>query len=285
MRACVLAIPVCLLALIEMPAVAAEIHHNVEFAHPDGTALYLDASIPDGAGPFAAAIVVHGGAWVRGDRRLDVAPLLPALADAGIAWFTIDYRLTSNPLRFGLAVNDVESAVRFVKEHADEYHVDPNRIALVGESAGGHLAAMAALDGNISVQAVVALYAPTDLVSLAKNSDLIPDSLRQQLRGTALEGMLMAALSQLSPIEKVHSGMPPFLLIHGTADMVVPFEQSRAMCGRIESVGGDCELFRVPGAGHGVRRWESSASMAAPYKREMIRWLREKLAINALQAL
>lgn len=285
MRARILALSVCLPALMEVPAVAAETYNNVEFARPEGTALYLDASIPDGPGPFAAAVIVHGGAWVRGDRRLDVAPLLPVLSDAGIAWFTIDYRLTSNPMRFGLAVNDVEAAVRFVNAHAEEYHIDPNRIALVGESAGGHLAALAALDGEIPVKAVVALYAPTDLVSLAKTSDLVPDSLRQQLRGTPLEGMLMTMLSQLSPIRKVHAGMPPFLLIHGTADMVVPFEQSRAMCGKIESAGGDCELFRVPGAGHGIRLWESSKSISAPYKREMVRWLREKLAKNPLEVL
>jgi acetyl esterase/lipase len=266
-------------------ATGAETYHDVEFSRAGGTDLLLDASIPDGQGPFAAAILVHGGGWVRGDRKIDVAPLFKPLSDAGIAWFTIDYRLAADPLRFGVAVNDVEAAVQFVKEHAAEYRIDPDRIALIGESAGGHLAALAALNGRITVKAVVALYAPTNLVSLVKDSDLIPDSIRSQLQGTAVEGLIMARLAQLSPILKVHAGMPPFLLIHGTADVIVPFDQSRAMCDKIKSVGGDCQLFAVPRAGHGMRRWEGNPSMAGPYKREMIKWLREQLSLNPVTLL
>ena len=199
-------LPVCLVTMMTMTAAAAETLKDVPFSHAGGADLRFDASIPDGAGPFPAAIIVHGGGWVRGDRRTDVTPLFKPLEDAGIAWFSIDYRLQADPLRFGVAVNDVEAAVRFVKDHAQEYRVDPERVALIGESAGGQLAAMAALNGRVSVKAVVAMYAPTDLVSLLKNSDLIPDQIRDQVRGTALEGLLVARMSQLSPIEKVHAG-------------------------------------------------------------------------------
>jgi acetyl esterase len=278
-------VPLCLLMSSTMIAAPAEAYKDVEFSRAGGVVLRLDASVPEGAGPFPAAILVHGGGWVRGDRRTDVAPLFQPLSDAGIAWFSIDYRLQADPLRFGVAVNDVEAAVRFVKEHAAEYRIDPNRIALIGESAGGHLAAMAALNGKISVKAVVALYAPTNLVALLKDSDLIPDQIRDQVRGTAIEGLLMARLAQLSPIEKVFAGMPPFLLIHGTADAIVPFDQSGAMCDRMKSVGADCQLFAVPRAGHGLRRWEGTPSMAGPYKKEMIRWLREQLSMNPVLAL
>ncbi len=247
MRALAWAISLSSLLLMPLTIASAEAYRNVEFAHPGGVVLRLDASVPEGAGPFPAAILVHGGGWVRGDRRIDVAPLFKPLADAGIAWFTIDYRLTSDPLKFGDAVGDVEAAVRFVREHAEEYHVDPDRIALIGESAGGHLAAMAALDEGVPpVQAVVALYAPTNLVALAKNSDLIPDGIRDELKGTVFEKLLLAGLSQLSPIEKVHPGMPPFLLIHGTADPIVPVGQSRAMCAKIQSVGGRLRAVSRP---------------------------------------
>jgi acetyl esterase len=279
------ALPLFLIGSINVTAAGAEILKNIEFSRVEGVSLRLDASIPDGAGPFSAAIIVHGGGWVRGDRRIDVAPLFQPLADAGIAWFSIDYRLASDPLRFGVAAYDVEAAIRFVREHAGEYRVDPERIALIGESAGGHLASLAALNGGPSVRAVVALYAPTNLVALAKNSDLIPAAIRDQLQGTPFESLIMGRLAQLSPIEKVRSGMPPFLLIHGTADSIVPFEQSRAMCARMLSVGADCEVFPVPGAGHGIRRWEASPSMEGPYKREMIRWLREELAVNPVRLL
>jgi alpha-L-fucosidase 2 len=267
--------------------VAAEIHRDVEYSRAEGLSLQLDASIPDGRGPFPAAIVVHGGGWVRGDKRYDVAPLFKPLADAGMAWFSIDYRLASDPLRFGVAVNDVEAAIRFVKEHAADYRIDPGRIALIGESAGGQLAGMAALNRapGTSVKAVVAIYAPTDLVSLLKTSNLIPSSIRNSLQGTPLEGLLLARLAQLSPIEKVGPGMPPFLMIHGTTDPIVPFEQSRAMCSRMQMVGASCDLFRVPGGGHGIRRWESNPAIAEPYKREMIRWLNQQLAENPVMVL
>ena len=279
------ALPVFLVGAINMTAAGAEVLKNIEFSRVEGMSLRLDASIPEGAGPFSAAIIVHGGGWVRGDRRTDVAPLFQPLTDAGIAWFSIDYRLASDPLRFGIAANDVEAAIRFVREHADEYRVDPERIALIGESAGGHLASLAALNGGPSVRAVVAIYAPTNLVALAKDSDLIPAAIRDQLQGTPFESLIMGRLAQLSPIEKVRGGMPPFLLIHGTADPIVPFEQSRAMCARMLSVGAECEVFPVPGAGHGIRRWEASPLMAAPYKLEMIRWLRAELAVNPVRLL
>jgi acetyl esterase/lipase len=170
--------------LISMTALAAaEVHRDVEYSQAEGTSLRLDASIPEGSGPFPVAIIVHGGGWVRGDRKIDVAPLFKPLSDAGIAWFSISYRLVTDPLHFGVAVNDVEDAIRFVKAHAAEYRIDPDRLALIGESAGGQLAGMAALNRapGTAVKAVVAIYAPTDLVMLLKSSDLIPAQVRNTL--------------------------------------------------------------------------------------------------------
>jgi acetyl esterase len=253
-------------------------HRDIEYARSGDVRLALDSAIPETAGPHPAVIVVHGGGWVRGDRRTEVAPLLQPLSDAGIAWFSISYRLMTDVSQFGAAVDDVEAAIRFVKSHGAEYRVDPNRIALVGESAGGQLAAMAALSDapELRVRGVVALYTPTDLVSLAKNSAMVPQWIRENIQGTPWEPLLVARLKQLSPIEHVRRGMPPFLLIHGTADPLVPFDQSRAMCERMKTAGASCELFPVEGAGHGVRWW--SASISEPYRREMVRWLKERLS-------
>jgi alpha-L-fucosidase 2 len=238
----------------------------------------FDGQIPRGDGPFPAAIIVHGGGWVRGDRRVDVAPLFQPLEDAGFAWFSIDYHLATSALDFGTAYSDVLDAIKFIKAHAAEYRIDPDRIALIGESAGGQLAAMAALDAAAGVRGVVAMYTPSDLVALAGTSGLIPDSVRKSLAGTPFEGMILARLGQLSPIEAVHRGMPPFLLIHGTADRLVPFSQSPAMCARMKAAGASCEVYPVEDGGHGMRWWESSRAVSLAWKREMIRWLKDRMA-------
>jgi acetyl esterase len=257
----------------------ARLETDVEYARSNGISLRMDASIPAGAEKCPSVIIVHGGAWVAGDRRYNVQPLFQPLTEAGFAWFSISYRLATDVSQFGAAINDVQEAIRFVKSHAAEYHIDPNNIALVGESAGGQLAAMAVLRGgpDTSVKAVVALCTPSDLVSLAKTSTYIPASVRNSVRGTLWEGLMLAGLAQLSPINSVRPGMPPFLFIHGTADSLVPFAQSREMCSRMRQAGASCEVYPVEGGGHGIRWWESSPKLATAYKRKMIQWLRQEL--------
>jgi alpha-L-fucosidase 2 len=257
---------------------AAEMVRDIEYAHPDGVSLRLDACLPHGKGPFPAVVIVHGGGWVRGDRRTDVAPLFAPLTGAGFAWFSIDYRLTTDWMRFGEAVADVEDAVAFVRSHAGHYHVDTRRIALLGESAGGQLAAMAALRGpaNARVRAVVALYTPMDLVGLARTSVFAPEPIRAALAGSPLESAVAARLGQLSPVQNVNRDTPPFLLIHGTSDALVPYEQSRLMYDSMSRAGVSCELFPVPGAGHGILWWESNPAIASGYKQEIVRWLNEQ---------
>lgn len=250
---------------------------GLEYAQSAGGSLRFDAYLPASPAPTPAAIIVHGGGWVRGDRRTNVEPLFQPLADAGFAWFSISYSLATNPLEFGSAVSDVEAAVRFIRSRAADYHIDPERIALVGESAGGQLAAMAALGSELGVKAVVAIYAPTDLVALARSSPLIPDAIRKQLTGTVWADLILARLGQLSPMQAIRPDMPPFLLIHGDADPLVPIDQSRAMCEGMSVIGATCRLFVVPGGGHGIRAWESTPAQAEPYKREMVEWLREHL--------
>ena len=252
---------------------------DIEYSRVDGVSLRLDASLPAIGEPAPAVILVHGGGWVRGDRRVEVEPLFKPLADAGFAWFSIDYRLATDVMQFGVAVEDVEQAVRFVRAHAADYNIDPTRLALMGESAGGQLAAMAALraGAEASVRAVVALYTPTDLVSLFRNSTFIPAQIRDQVRGTPFEGLVVAGLSQLSPIENVRRDMPPFLFIHGTADSLVPFSQSTQMCARMKQVGASCEVYPVEGAGHGVRWWATSARVSNSYQRKMVQWLEQEL--------
>jgi acetyl esterase len=258
---------------------------DVEYGRAGNYSLRFDAHIPEGTGPFAAVILVHGGAWVAGDRINNVAPLLQPLADAGLAWFSISYRLAGdvvrNPigaaLQLGFAENDVRRAVAFVKEHASEYRVNPNKIALIGESAGGQLASMAALRPNPegAVQGVVAFYTPSDLASLVRTSKMIPDNVRGAVQGTPFDDLLMAGLTEFSPINYVSAKSPPFLLIHGTGDNVVPFAQSERFCDKLRAAGVRCDLYPVEGGGHGIRAWQSLR--LTDYKSIMVRWLQQVL--------
>ncbi|MEO5925160.1 MAG: alpha/beta hydrolase [Bryobacteraceae bacterium] len=265
---------------------------DVEYAQVSGQSLRMDASIPDGPGPYPAAIIVHGGAWVTGDKQRSVRPLFKPLADGGIAWFSINYRLArgNDPAALvsleGLAAltsasDDVRNAIEYIRAHAAEWNVDPNRIVLIGESAGAHLASMAALRPapGKPVQAVVAFYSPSDLVKLVDTSERIPDALRNMVKKSPLGPILMGSLKQLSPQTWVTGEAPPFLLIHGTADGLVPFEQSESMCASLRGLGASCELVSVPGAGHGMNFWEGQASMTA-YKPAMMAWVRERLGLQ-----
>ena len=242
-----------------------EVRRSLEYGRAGGQSLQLDAFLPKGTGPFPAVIVVHGGGWVAGDRWLSVEPVVRPLVEAGFACFSISYRLATQVSLFGVAIEDVEQAIRYVQTNSRQFNVNRDRVGLLGESAGGQLAAMAALgNAGSTVKAVVALYAPTDLEQLG--SQMIPEPFRQAL------GM---RLRELSPIHHVRSAMPPFLLIHGTADALTPFEQSRNMCRAIRNVGGECDLLAVKGGVHGLGRWESAGLTS--YKRLMIGWLEKHL--------
>ncbi|HLH05023.1 MAG TPA: alpha/beta hydrolase [Bryobacteraceae bacterium] len=257
-------------------AVSFETRRDIEYSHPDGIGLRMDASIPGRGAAVPAAILVHGGGWVRGDRRVEVEPLFQPLKDAGLAWFSIDYRPVSDLTRLGCGIDDVLAALQYVRAHATEFGIDPHRIALIGESAGGQLAASAALrlSSEDAVQAVVAFYAPTDLVKLAKTSKFIPAQIRNAIEGTPWEGLFLKQLASLSPVENVRPGMPPLLLIHGTADPLVPFEQSVEMCRRVKQVAGSCQVYALNGAGHGLRWWPARYQS---YQQVMTDWLHKQL--------
>jgi len=252
---------------------------GIEYSHPGHVRLRMDGYVPSGPGPFPVAILVHGGAWVTGGPRLDVRPLFKPLTDAGFAWFTINYRLARNqPFKRSLidasklrqGIEDVQSAIEYVHSHAAEFHIDPDRIALIGASSGAHLASMAAIRGA-PVKAVVAFYCPSDLASMAFPSGAFHQIVARAAWGSPLHSEFL----ELSPILRVHPGMPPFLFIHGTSDHIVPFEQSTRMCDQIRRAGSTCDLIPVPGGLHGVQLWEVLRKTA--YKRQMTDWLTLRL--------
>jgi alpha-L-fucosidase 2 len=121
------------------------------------------------------------------------------------------------------------------------------------------------------VKGVVAFYAPSDLAAWARTSNMIPDRVREAVKGTLFDELLMAGLNEFSPINAVSASSPPFLLIHGTDDPVVPLAQSERFCDKLQSSGVGCELYAVKGGGHGIRGWESMR--LTEYKSAMVAWL------------
>lgn len=269
------------LAIFLLPSIGrAEVRNDVEYGRAGGEVLTLDASVPEGEGPFPAVVIVHGGGWRGGDKQFaGVKPLFEPVSEAGFAWFSINYRLAPK-YHYPAPVEDVENAIRWVKEHAAEYKVDTRRIALTGESAGAHLVAMVAVRAKpgTQVSAVVPFYGPFDLEELAR-------ARTQEHASRTVLGLVGASqaddeayrlLREASPINFVREGLPPFLLIHGTADKTVPFEQSVKLRDKIKSVGGVCELFPVEGAEHGIGGWERRPELQT-YKQKMIEWLKATL--------
>jgi alpha-L-fucosidase 2 len=266
---------------------------DVQYAQPGGKALLLDLHVPDGPGPFPAAILVHGGGFDQGSKSTNVRPLFEPLSDAGFAWFSIDYRLAPEA-HFPQAIADVDSAIVWLHANAAEYHVDVSRIALIGESAGGFLVNYAGTHETpaTKVAAVVDFYGPVDYGKLAQLRRDHPERFdmtsinRHAANGGGIhffgaEQLDAAGLSKLravSPIAAVHKGMPPFLCIHGTKDDQVAYEQSPAMCEAMHEAGAGCELIAIEGGGHGMNRWRDPEMQH--WKPEMVAWLKKTLNVK-----
>lgn len=255
------------------------IRKDLEYSRAGGESLRLDACVPDGPGPFPAVILVHGGGWTSGDKTAGVDPLLMPFSKSGLGWFSINYRLAPKH-RYPSAVEDVEAAIRWVKEHAAEFNVDPKRLALLGESAGGQLVAMAVVRAkdDTRVAAAVPFYAPVDLEEDTERRGGLSVSLRD-LFGRSYEVDAQAAqlLREASPINYVHSGLPPFLLVHGTADMSVPYSQSVQLQAKLRAAGVSCDLITIDDGVHGMARWEGTDP---GYKNKVTAWLVRKLGVN-----
>ena len=250
---------------------------DIEFSRPMGEPQTLDAWVPEGKGPFPTVIVVHGGGWTNGHKGTYVTPVFEPLKQAGFTWFTIDYRLSPKH-KFPAATDDTFAALEWVKAHAKDYKVDTKRIALLGESAGGHIVAYcgATGKGKRSVRAVVDFYGGNDLLALAKARGL-PKNMQGFLGiGPEMTPQAEAALNAASGQTYIRKNMPPFLFIHGTEDQAVPYRQSPDMCAAMKQAGARCEVYTVDGAPHGVGPWEKNPAWQG-YKVKMIEWLKAEL--------
>jgi alpha-L-fucosidase 2 len=265
-----------LFSLVLCTTAFAQLKTDIEFAKVGDVSLTLDAFVPEGNGPFVTCILVHGGGWMRGDKTSFIKPLFEPLGKAGFTWFTINYRLAPTN-RYPACVEDVETAIRWVKAHAKEYKVDAGRIALIGESAGGHLVSLVGVraKADTSVATVVPFYAPHDMELQAK-SRTPPAPWIEALFGIKeLNDDARKALREASATTYLRKGLSPYLLIHGDKDAQVPYEQSVKFQERMKALGNVCDLITVPEGGHGMGGWDK---LNSDYRDQLIAWLRQKLS-------
>jgi len=251
---------------------------DVIYRDTDGIRLTLDGHVPEGKGPFPAIILVHGGGWVAGDKQQYITYIFQPLSDAGFAWFSINYRLAPQ-FKFPADVEDVEAAVGWIKANAAKYKVDAKRIVLIGESSGGHLVSLvgARNQPGARVAAVVSMYGIHDFISASIAWKPIPVEILQLFGIPAVNAKTAPILIKASPVVYVSKDMPPFLLMHGSNDEDVPYEQSVEMCNAMKNAGAQCDLITIQGAPHGMDHWEGHPEFLW-YKKALVDWLRKTLS-------
>ncbi|MGY1704767.1 alpha/beta hydrolase fold domain-containing protein [Geodermatophilus sp. SYSU D00697] len=253
---------------------------DVVYAEVGGTDLHLDLYLP-GTRPAPLTVWLHGGGWLRGSRADRAAERLLPMARSGVAVAAVQYRL-SDSATFPAPLDDVRAAVRWLRAHAGEHGLDATRIGAWGASAGGHLAALLALTsderdaelGDSSVQAAATWFAPSDLLRMASD---VPEGPRPPfLTGPPpqppYEARLLGADSAASrpdearaasPIAHVHAGAPPFLLVHGDGDGLIPSEHSRRLFDALRAQGVPAQLWLLHGANHEDPGFDQPAGLAA----------------------
>ena len=261
--------------LLLASTVFADLKTNIEFAKVGDVSLTLDANVPEGPGPFPTVILVHGGGWMRGDKQTFIKPLFAPMTKAGFTWFTINYRLAPAH-RWPACADDVERAIRWVKANAKQFKADPKRIALVGESAGGHLVSYVGVRGagDTSVAAVVPIYAPHDLESHAKGRNALGPSLSALFGLTELNDEAVKQLRAASATSYLRKGLPPFLQLHGTKDAQVDYAQSVKFQERMRALGNTCDFITIPDGAHGIGGWDK---LVPDYAEQLTAWLRKTL--------
>ena len=252
-----------------------ELVEDVVYASVDGVSLRYDHYRPRRAiGPAPAVVFVHGGAWVHGDPSQAAGNALH-LARRGIATISISYRLAPRH-RFPAPLDDVRRGLRHVRAHAVELGIDPERIALMGLSAGAHLAMLAHLAAGIpalapelppelsdvaeTVRAIVLHYGPYDLARRRP----FPDGFDPigELLGERLVDEAWVRLA--SPVQYAALASAPVLFVHGTADAVVSYRESERMHAALERAGRAGELLLLEGAPHAFQtNWRGEANRRA----------------------
>ncbi len=225
----------------------------------------LDLYLPKAEGKLPLIIRIHGGAWLGGSKESEG----PAdFIRNGYAVARINYRLSQHAI-FPAQIEDCKAAVRYLRANVQKYNLDPNRFAAWGPSAGGHLVALLGTTGDVNefdvgenltvssrVQAVVDYFGPTDLLQMDEHR--LPDGMvhntadspeSKLIGGPVQENREKAA--KANPITYITKDDPPFLIIHGDKDPLVPHHQSEILEAALKKAGVPVTLYTVKGGGHG----------------------------------
>jgi acetyl esterase/lipase len=238
-------------------------HQNVVYGEAHGVGLLMDIFTPKGAANGLGVVDVISGAWHsdRGKiRDHERARTFHTLCDKGYTVFAIRPGSSTKFTVLEMLAN-LNEGIRWVKTHAGDYEIDPERLGLMGASAGGHLASLAAVaaeggDGEkpaakgTRVKAVAVFFPPTDFLDFGGKSLGLQDDLTSRLLGNDPPSDLAPLLKQISPAHLVTPRTPPFLLIHGDADPIVPLQQSERMLAALKQAGVPAELIVKRGGGH-----------------------------------
>jgi acetyl esterase/lipase len=249
---------------------------DIPYAATDNPRQRLDLLLPESRTPDAAlpvVVFVHGGGWRGGDKRSGHERLRPFVVSGRYAGVSIGYRL-SGEATWPAQIHDCQAAIRWIRAHADKHQLDANRIGVWGASAGGHLVAMLgtsagvpALDGQLGphteqstdVACVVDFFGPTDFLQM--DAHRVPGAAFAHDPAESPESRLIGGAIQehpdrvatANPISYVSGDEPPFLIVHGDADLLVPIHQSELLDAALRKAEVDVTLVPIQGAGHGLR--------------------------------
>jgi len=240
------------------------VERNVEYRRVAGKRLRLDVYRPAAEGRGRPAIMqIHGGGWVIGDKREQGIPLLRHLASHGWVGFNVNYRLSPGAT-FPDHLIDLKAALAWIRQHADDYGIDPDFVVVTGGSAGGHLTALMGLTANdaryqpgfehadTSVQAAVPFYGVYDFTN--RNGTMMPEFHRWIAEPIVIKAFLddePERFADASPLDHVRADAPPFLVVHGDKDTLAPVEDARAFVTSLSAVSSSPVIYvELHGAQH-----------------------------------
>lgn len=250
-----------------------QIEANIRYGQYHETVLDIIQSPAPALQNRPGVIVIHGGGWIEGAKERTIDRFCVPLVQHDFVVANVEYRL-AKAATAPAAVNDVLAAAQWFRDHAARYKVDPDRIIVLGGSAGGHLALMvgmtpasADLGPSIKIAAVINFYGISDVADLLEG----PHQQPYAVEWIPEQPERLELARRLSPITYVRKGLAPILSIHGDADQVVPFDQSVRLTRALKAAGDDAELIAVPGGGHGFQPEEMAKLWPQIFK-----WLKKR---------